>query len=132
MRYRCGRFRNASHALILSGSRLIVGPMTHVRDLEYSFNVRDRTYAVQGCGCGNHPASVSGGDQEVTVFAFVPDELLDHEDDNPYKIARDAIGHVRKFLPATISEADWEVFEYAIVEWLGKHRADPSLRDRAA
>jgi len=103
--------------------------MTSIRDLDYRFHMRGRAYNVQVCGCGSHPAPTASGASDVTLFTCVPDELLDHEDDDPYKIARDAIARVRKFLPHTVSEAEWEAFEEAVVDWVCEHRAAAALSD---
>lgn len=106
--------------------------MAPIRDLEYAFKVRTRDYVVQVRGCGSHPAPITDGPSDVTFYTCVPEELLDPEDDDPYKIARYAIAHVRKFLPPTISEADWEAFEEAVVEWVCEHRSAAALRDHAS
>ena len=71
-----------------------------IRDLEHGFNVADRKYVLQVCGCGEHPAPVSAGPSDVVLFECVPEELLDHEDESPDKIVRYVIDHAKKFMPA--------------------------------
>jgi hypothetical protein len=94
-----------------------------IRDLEHRFRVDERIFTVQVCGCGSHPAPTSEGDADVVLFECVPESLLDHEDDEPHKIAHDVVNHAQRFLPSSIHQAQWDELHDAITDWVCEHRA---------
>ena len=98
-----------------------------VGDLEYRFDVDGHSYLIQICGCGGHPAAGTIGPAEVTLITCVREELLDHEDDDPNKVARDAVKHAKRLLPDPIPDEQWEGLYEAVVQWVCEHRAAAAI-----
>ena len=103
--------------------------MSNIRDIQHRFQVNSRGYIVEVCGCGDHPVAEPVTTFDSIVYTCVPDDLLDHEDDEPEKVVRQVFEHVHPLLPAAIDVDQWGEFTDKVLAWVCEHRAAAALRD---
>lgn len=66
---------------------------------------------------------------DLMLIECVPEELLDHEDDEPHEVADDVVNHAHRLLRSGIAQTQWGALHEAITAWVCEHRAAAEIRD---
>lgn len=103
--------------------------MVNIRDIQHRFHVDGRTFVVEVCAPGRHPASVSVGPFDVHIAADVPANFDDYGDDEVESVVCHVADYVRPLIPSSVTQVEWELFKASVCSWVCTHRTAAMIED---
>ena len=94
-----------------------------IRDLQYRFSAEGRDYVVEVCAPGKNPAPISAGMFDVHITFGVAEILPEWRKVEPEVVVRKIANHAVRFVPASVTRAQWTKFADAVLAWVCAHQA---------